>query len=104
MTVSISEPIYLLRHNVSWQEFEQMLEERGDTNASRLAYDRGTLEIIVPSLQHEYFKEIIGDLIKEIAEELEVDYECFGSTTWKKEKQLAGVEPDNCFYSCSHEC
>ena len=27
-----------------------------------------------------------------------IDYECLGSTTWKRERYLAGVEPDNCFY------
>ena len=29
---------------------------------------------------------------------LDLDYESLGSTTWKRESRLAGVEPDNCFY------
>lgn len=29
---------------------------------------------------------------------LDVDYETLGSTTWKRQDLLAGVEPDNCFY------
>lgn len=48
--------------------------------------------------EHEYFKEVFADLIKDLADELEIDYESFGSTTWKQSAQLAVVEPDNCFY------
>jgi hypothetical protein len=31
--------------DVTWQEFEAILEELGEHRATRLAYDRGTLEI-----------------------------------------------------------
>ena len=98
MTFTIARTGPILRYNVSWQELEEILAEREDSSATRLAYDRGTLEIIMPLPEHEYFKEIIGDLIKDLAEELDIDYESFGSTTWKREDKLAGVEPDNCFY------
>jgi len=45
--------------NVSWQEFEAILEELGE-RAARLAYDDGTLEIMTPLPEHEDNKEIIG--------------------------------------------
>jgi Uma2 family endonuclease len=99
MVISLPQTGYILRHNLSWQEFEQIAAEREHgSGGTRLAYDRGTLEIIVPLLEHEYFKEVISVLVQDLAEELEIDYESFGSTTWKEEKKLAGVEPDNCFY------
>ncbi len=85
-------------HNVSWEEFENILAEMGDNRSSRVAYDRGRLEIMAPLPEHEGYKEIIGDLIKDLAEELNLDYRSFGSTRWKRQKELAGVEPDNCFY------
>jgi tetratricopeptide (TPR) repeat protein len=87
-----------LRHNVSWEEFENILAEMGDNRSSRLAYDQGTLEITMPSQKHEYYKEIIRDLIKYLAEELDLDCESLGSTTWKRKDILKGAEPDNCFY------
>ena len=88
-----------IRHNVSWQELEQILADRDEgENGTQLAYDRGILEVIVPLPEHEYFKEVFADLIKDLADELEIDYESFGSTTWKQSAQLAVVEPDNCFY------
>lgn len=87
-----------LRHNVSWEEFENILAEMGDNRSSRVAYDQGTLEITMPSQKHEYYKEIIRDLIKYLAEELDLDCESLGSTTWKRKDLLKGAEPDNCFY------
>jgi Uma2 family endonuclease len=85
-------------HNISWQQFENLLVDLGESRAARVAYDDGTLEIMTPLPEHEYYKEVIGDSIKEIAEVLDQDYESLGSTTWKREIKKAGVEPDNCFY------
>lgn len=42
----------------------------GDSRAARVAYDDGTLEIMTPLLEHEYYKEVIGDAVKDIAEVL----------------------------------
>lgn len=85
-------------HNISWQQFENLLVDLGESRAARVAYDDGSLEIMTPLPEHEYYKEAIGDAIKEIAEVLDQDYESLGSTTWKQEIQKVGVEPDNCFY------
>lgn len=87
-----------LLENVDWHTFEAILTELGDHRAARLAYDRGLLEIMAPLPEHEYYKEAIGDLVKDLADELDIDYETLGSTTWKRQDLLAGVEPDNCFY------
>lgn len=40
----------------------------------------------------------MGTYIKDLADVLELDYESFGSTTWKRENRLVEAEPDNCFY------
>ena len=88
----------VLFHNVEWQEFEAILEELGEHRGSRIAYSQGTLEIRRPLPEHEFNKEIIGDMVKILLEELEIDRECFGSTTFKRKSMLQGIEPDNCFY------
>lgn len=89
-------------HNVNWQEFEAIIEELGDHRAARLAYSQGTLEIRMPLPKHEKAKVIIGDLVKILLEELEIDYESFGSTTFKREDMAGGVEPDDSFYIQNH--
>lgn len=85
-------------HDVKWQEFEAILEELGNHRASRLAYSRGTLEIRMPLPKHEKAKVILGDLVKILLEELEIDCESFGSSTFKREDMAQGVEPDDSFY------
>lgn len=98
MSLTVQKADRVVLHNISWQQFENLLKDLGDKRAARVAYDRGKLEIITPLPEHEYYKELIGIAVQDIAEELDLDYESLGSTTWKRESQLAGVEPDNCFY------
>lgn len=88
----------ILLHDISWQQFEALLQDLGDHRAARLAYDRGTLEIMTPLPEHEYYKEVLSEATKEIADVLERDYESYGSTTWRRQIKEAGLEPDNCFY------
>jgi Uma2 family endonuclease len=88
----------VLLRDVSWEEFEAILQELGNHRAERVAYCDGLLEIMSPLPEHEYFKETIGDAVKDIAETLELNYESYGSTTWRRQAEQAGLEPDNCFY------
>lgn len=92
----------VLFHDVSWQEFEAILEELGERRASRIAYNKGTLEIRMPLPEHEVNKEIIGDMVKILLEELELDRQCFASTTFKRKDMAQGIEPDQCFYIQNH--
>ena len=84
--------------NVSWQTFEQLLKELGDNRTSRLAYDEGVLEIMTPLGRHENNNRFIDDLIRAIADELNLNLKKFGSLTLKRSKKLKGVEPDSCYY------
>jgi Uma2 family endonuclease len=88
----------VLFHDVNWQEFEAILEELGEHRGSRIAYSQGTLEIRMPLPEHEKAKIIIGYLVKILFEELEIEFEPFGSTTFKRKSMLQGIEPDECFY------
>jgi Uma2 family endonuclease len=87
---------------VNWQEFEAILEELGEHRACRLAYSNEVLEIRMPLPEHEVDKELIGDMVKILLEELDMDNECFGSTTFKRQDLAKGIEPDQCFYIENH--
>lgn len=84
-------------HNLSWQDFEQILTELGEKRSTRIAYYRGTLEIMSPLALHERPHRIIADIVKAILDAQGRDWEDFGSTTLKQ-PEIAGVEPDTCFY------
>ncbi|MEQ8536402.1 MAG: Uma2 family endonuclease [Coleofasciculus sp. D1-CHI-01] len=88
----------VLLSNISWQEFETILADLGEHRAARVAYDNGTLEIMTPLPEHESRKELVSDLLKALLEELEIEFCTLGSTTFKNEAMIKGIEPDNCFY------
>ncbi|MBN3871760.1 Uma2 family endonuclease [Nostoc sp. JL33] len=88
----------VLLQDVTWQELEAILEDLGEHRAARIAYDRGILEIMAPLPEHEYDKEIISDLVKALLEELDIEFRCLGSTTFKNQVMAQGIEPDQCFY------
>ena len=88
----------LLLHDVSWDEFEAILEELGEHRGSRIAYNNGLLEIMAPLPEHESDKENISDLLKAFLEELDIEFLTLGSTTFKNAEMLKGIEPDQCFY------
>jgi Uma2 family endonuclease len=81
---------------ISWSTYETLLEELSDRRL-RLTYNRGNLEIMAPSPEHELNKRVLGRFIETIAEELEISIYPLGSTTFKQSK-LSGAEPDECFY------
>lgn len=84
--------------DVDWAEFEAILAELGDRRASQIAYFGNVLEIRTPLPKHEKAKVLIGDVVKILLEELDIDNECFGSSTFKRFDMTAGIEPDDCFY------
>jgi Uma2 family endonuclease len=84
-------------HNLSWQDFETLLTDLGEQRNTRIAYYRGTLEIMSPLARHERHHRIIADIVKAILDNQGRDWEDFGATTLKR-PEVAGVEPDTCLY------
>jgi Uma2 family endonuclease len=87
----------LILANVSWPGYVRML--RGvEGQRLRLTYDRGVLEIMTLSPQHERCKHLLGQLVVALAEELGLDLAGFGSMTCRRRRRRRGLEPDECFY------
>ncbi|MCU0565608.1 MAG: Uma2 family endonuclease [Oculatellaceae cyanobacterium Prado106] len=84
--------------DVNWTEFEAILDELGDRHSTRIAYFEQVLEIRMPLPKHEKAKVLIGDMVKILLEELDIENEGFGSSTFKRADRAAGIEPDECFY------
>ena len=73
-------------HHVPWAEYEQLLEDLGPGYRMRVTCDHGRLEIMSPLPIHERQKEFISRLMHVLTEELGLDLECPGSTTYKQEE------------------
>ena len=108
MTVASSDYLTTIEHlpagavlrmdNVPWNEYEQLLEDLGEAYSVRIFYDQGRMEVMAPSRAHERPKEIIGTLVVVLRDELDIDVESLGSTTYRSELKAKGAEPDDSFY------
>ena len=85
-------------HDIDWQQFESIIEELGEKRNTRIAYLDGELEIVMPLPHHEKVKVLISYFVQALLDELAIDFEGFGSTTFKDKAKKAGLEPDECFY------
>ncbi len=83
--------------NISWQTYLAILND-AENCRGRMTYDRGVLEIMAPSKLHEKVKSLIGRMVETFTEELNIDIESVGSTTFKREDVARGFEPDESYY------
>ena len=84
--------------NVSWETYEKLLGDLADSSAPRLTFDRGTLEIMSPTFEHERFNRLLASFVEEAAEGMKISVENGGSTTFRRIDLDRGFEPDSCFY------
>ncbi|GBF81023.1 Uma2 family endonuclease [Aphanothece sacrum] len=97
-TLNLSPGSHVLIEQVSWDDYEALLEELGgDRRIPRVNYCHETLELMSPLPAHERPHRIISDIVKAFLDAQNRNWEDFGSTTFKKPKK-AGLEPDTCFY------
>ena len=82
---------------VSWEDYEQLLNRLGNSLRYRITYLDGTLEIMSPSRRHEVNKKNIARLLEAYLDQAEIDYWGLGSTTFRKQNQKSGKEPDECY-------
>jgi Uma2 family endonuclease len=84
--------------DVDWAAYEAIGEALRDRANIRLSYDRGRLEIMTLSPEHERLKMLLGLVINVLADETGLRVGSFGSTTYKWDVIEAGLEPDQCYY------
>lgn len=85
--------------DVSWKDYEELLEWRDDYRRSiRLTYDRGRLEIMVVTNLHERLRKILALLVENWIEETGGNYIPSGQLTHKRKDLDRGFEPDECYY------
>lgn len=88
----------LTLRNVSWQEYETLLESLRGASGLRVSYDQGTLQIVTLSSEHESYSRLIEKLVDRLSARLRIRLLSFGSSTMKRMERGKGTEPDACFY------
>lgn len=84
-------------YDVSWDDFERILEIRGDQAGVRITYLEGVLELMTPSVDHEGIKTTVARLVEAYAEEAGLSFNGFGSWTLKNSRRRRALEPDECY-------
>jgi Uma2 family endonuclease len=91
----------LVLYGVSWQEYGRLLRALAERPSVRVTYDRGALEIMTLSLEHESLVRFFGLLILALTLELNLPLKGGGSTTFRRRRRRRGLEPDECYWIAS---
>lgn len=94
-TASISNAVL---SNVSWQTYQALIADMSNQCSARLIYDRGILEIRMPSDLHEAINRLLARIVGVLAEELDLPLKEFGAVTLNRSDIKKGAEPDSSFY------
>ncbi|HEY3805079.1 MAG TPA: Uma2 family endonuclease [Kofleriaceae bacterium] len=88
---------FVVLAGATWDDYERLLEVRGDHSAPRITYFEGLLQIMSPSSEHESIKSIVGCLVEVYCLEHDIEFSTVGSWTLKDRRQKVGAEPDECY-------
>ena len=88
----------LIQHEVSWNDYEELLRAVGEASGLRISFDDGTLQIMTLSQRHEKYSTLIERMVDRLSSFLRVKVLFYGFATMRKREKQKGVEPDACFY------
>jgi Uma2 family endonuclease len=89
-------PNHIVLYDIPWGAYTKMMDAL-EKHVSHV-YQKGTLEMMSPTEEHERFKIILRQIIETAALEFDVPYLNVGSTTRRHRKLEHGVEPDESYY------
>ena len=89
----------LLIRDVSWDDYRRINAEREPAAVrGRITYDRGDLEVEMPSLKHERLNCTARRWTSDFLIELDIPHVTAGSTTFERLSVAGAAEPDCSFY------
>ncbi len=86
----------MIHHSLTWQHFKLIQAGFANSPGVRLSYYHGTLEILMPGREHEFFKTLIGYLIETFFLEKSIPFEPTGSMTQEAEETVS-AQPDESY-------
>ena len=88
----------LVLSGIDWRTYSRLLRVFAERPGIRLAYDRGELEIMSPTLEHDDDSRLLGVFVFVLTEELDLPLKHGGSTTLRRRLRRRGIEADECFW------
>lgn len=91
---------HVLLRRVSWPTYDALLDECADRRL-RHTFDRGSLEFMTRSGEHEVYKSLLGQFVVSLAEELDRPLFLGGELTLRRSDLDRGLESDQCYWIAS---
>lgn len=88
----------LLLRGIDWQTYRRLLWALDERPGLRLTYDRGALEIMTLTHEHENDNRFLAQMVVVLTDELGLPLRQGGSSTFKRRRGRKGLEPDSCFW------
>jgi Uma2 family endonuclease len=95
LTIPVADYAYL--EGVAWDEYGKLLEEIAE-RPMRCTFDRGRVEIMTLSHEHEWNKRLLGRFIEILTLVLNIPIRSGGMTTLRRALLERGLEPDECYW------
>ncbi len=84
--------------DVSWEEYQRLLDGLDERPRFKMTYNFGELHIMTKTFRHESFASLFSPLILVLCEELDIEMIGGGTTTLSSENTETGAEGDDCYY------
>ena len=95
LEIQVPEPGFVIE--TDWKGYLRILRAVGDRHL-RVTFDRGRLEIMSPSEEHEQIKTFMAIFLETVLAESNIDFRPGGSMTFKRRDLRRGLEPDECYW------
>ncbi|MBO3461922.1 Uma2 family endonuclease [Aetokthonos hydrillicola Thurmond2011] len=90
-------PGSVVRLLASWQDYQNLCQQRGDRSIPRIKYRPGEVLLMSPLPIHGRDANLISDIVKTLLDHDRREYDAFTPVTMELPDQ-SGIEPDYCFY------
>ena len=83
---------------LSWDQYTTINDALGDRSNPLVRFLDGRLTFVSPERVHDWSGDSVDSIIKAIAVGCSVEFDVVGSTTLRRERELAGLEADKSYY------
>ncbi len=90
-------PGAVLRMPATWQEYQSLYQQRGNSSIPRIKYRAGEVLLMSPLPKHGRDAHLIANIITTLLDYTGREYDAFTPITMKLPEE-SGIEPDYCFY------
>jgi Uma2 family endonuclease len=90
-------PGTVLRVPATWQEYQEVAQQRGDDSLPRIKYCNGEMLLMSPLPEHGKDAHLIARIVEVLLDAQGLEYDSFTPITMTL-PDSGGIEPDYCFY------